>query len=78
MATHHAGTGHPVDRDNDLHIEDREGINTRPDNDNESTSGLDTTITFAGSEADGHPSKFVPSNQAKLTVLTREVHNLHQ
>ena len=38
MATHHGGAGHPVDRDTDLHIEDMEGINTGPDNDNKSTS----------------------------------------
>ena len=39
MATCHRGTGHPVDRDIDLHIEDAEGINTGLDNDNERTSG---------------------------------------
>ena len=78
MATCHGGTGHPVDRDIDLHVEDMEGINTGPDNDNENTSGSDTTIAFGGSEADSHPSKLIPSNQAKLTALTREIHNLHQ
>ena len=55
-----------------------EGINIGPDNDNESTSGSDTTTAFGGSEADGHPSKLIPSNQAKLTALMREIHNLHQ
>ena len=78
MATHHRGTGCPVDRDIDLHIEDMEGINTGPDNDNDSTSGSDTTIAIGGSEADGHPSKLIPSNQAMLTALTREIHNLYQ
>ena len=48
MATHHGGAGHPVDRDIDLNIEDMEGINSRPDNDNESTSDSDTTIAFGG------------------------------
>ena len=48
MATHHGGAGFPVDRDIDLHIEDIEGINTGPDNDNESTSGSDTTTAFGG------------------------------
>ena len=67
MANCHRGAGCLVDRDIDLHIEDIEGINTGPDNDNESTSVLDTTIAFGGSEADGHPSELIPSNQAKLT-----------
>ena len=78
MATCHRGTGCPVDRDINLHIEDMEGINTGPDNDNESTGGSDTIIAFGGSEADDHPSKLIPSNQAKLTALMRELHDLHQ
>ena len=48
MATYHRHAGHPVDRDIDLHIEDTEGINIGPDNNNESTSGSDTTIAFGG------------------------------
>ena len=47
-------------------------------NDSESTCGSDTTIAFGGSEADGHPSKLIPSNQAKLTTLVREIHDLYQ
>ena len=78
MATHHRGVGYPVNRDINLHIEDMEGIKTGPDDDNESTSGSDTTIDFGGSEADGHPSKHTPSNQVKLTALMREINDLHQ
>ena len=78
VASHHGGAGHPVDRYINLHIEDMEGINTGPDNNNVSTSGSDTTIAFGGSEADGHPSKLIPSNQAKLMALMREIHDLHQ
>ena len=78
MATCHAGAGCPVDRDIDLHIEDMEGINTGLDNDKESTSGSDTTIAFRGSEEDDHPSELIPSNQAKLTAVMREIHDLHQ
>ena len=63
MATCNGSAGYPVDRDINLHIEDTEGINTGPDNDNESTSGLDTTVAFGGSEAGGHPSKLLPSNK---------------
>ena len=78
MATHHGGTGCPVDRNINLHIEDTEGINTEPDNDNESTSGSETSVAFGGSEVDGQPSKLISSKQAKLTSLTREIHHLHQ
>ena len=78
MATHHRDVGCLVDRDINLHIDNTEGINTGPDNDNESTSGSDTTIAFGGPEADGHPSELIPSNQAKLTALMRELHDLLQ
>ena len=78
MTTHHGGTGHQVDRDTNLHIEDMEGINVGPDNDNESTSGLDTTIVFGRSEVHGHPSSLILSNQAKLTACIREIHHLYQ
>ena len=78
MATHHGGAGCPTDRDINLHVEVAEGINTRLDNDNESTSGLDITIALGGSEADGHPNELTPSNQVKLTALTREINDLHQ
>ena len=64
MATCHGGAAYPIDRDIDLHVEDAEGINTGLDNDNENTSGLDTTIALGGSEADGHPDELIPSNQA--------------
>ena len=63
MATHHGGAGCPVDRDIDLHIEDMEGINTGPDNDDESTSGSDTTVAFGGSEVDGHPMNLYPATK---------------
>ena len=78
MATHHRDAGCLVDRDIDLYIEDTEGTNTGSDNDNESTTGSDTTIAFGGSEVDGHPSDHMANNHAKVTALTREIHNLHQ
>ena len=49
-----------------------------PDNNNERTSGSDTAIAFGGSEGDDHPNKLIPSNQAKLTALMRELHDLCQ
>ena len=78
MDNDHTGAGCSVGRDINLHIEDTEGINTGPDNDNESASGSDTTIAFGGSEADGYPSELIHSNQAKLTALMREINDLHQ
>ena len=53
MATNHRGTGCPLDRDITLHIDDSE--TTGLDNDNESTSGSDTTVVFGGPVAEGHP-----------------------
>ena len=77
MVTHHRGTECQVDRDINLHMEDMEDINTGH-NDNVSASHSDTTIAFGGSEKDGQPSKLIPSNQAKLTALARELCDLHQ
>ena len=76
MAICHGGAGCPINRDIDLHIEDAE--TTGLDNNNESTSVLDTTITLGGPEAEGNPNELIPNNQAKLTALTREINDLHQ
>ena len=76
MDTHHRSTGHPLDRDNDLHIEDAETAGL--ENENESTSGLDATIALGKPEAESHPSDLIHSNQAKLTTLMREINDLHQ
>ena len=65
MATCHRGTGFPIERDIDLHVEDL-------GNDNESIIGLDTTIAIEGQKTEGHPNELIPSNQAKLTALMRE------
>ena len=69
MATCSGGAGCPIDRDINLHIEDTEGINTGLINDDENTSGLNTTVALGGSEAEGHPDELIPSNQAKLAAL---------
>ena len=76
MATHHGGAGCPIDRYVDLHVEDREATNI--DNDNESISGLDTTVALGVLEAEGNPDELLHSNQAKLTVVTREINELCQ
>ena len=44
ITTNHRGTGCPIDRDIDLHMEDAEA--TGIDNNNESISGSDTTIPW--------------------------------
>ena len=59
-----------------LHVEDPE--TTGLENDNESISGMDTTNALGGPEAEGHPDEVIPSNQAKLTALTREINDLCQ
>ena len=68
----------PIERYINLHIEGMDGINMGPDNDNESASGLDTTIALVGSEADSHTNELTSSNQAKLIALLREINYLHQ
>ena len=65
-----------MDRNIDLHIEDVE--TTGLENDNESTSSSDATITLGGPEAEGHPDDLIHSNQAKLTVLMMEINDLYQ
>ena len=75
MATHHGGAGCSIDSDIDVHVEDAE--TTGLDNDNESTSGSDTTIALGSPEAEGYPDELIPSNQAKFTALMREVNDLH-
>ena len=76
MAICHRGTGCPIDRDTNLQVEDTE--TTDLDNDNKSTSGSGTTINLGGPETEGHPNDLIPSNQAKLTALTREINDLCQ
>ena len=74
MTTHHGGMGHAgKDRDLNSHIED-----TRNIDDNESTNSSETTIAFRGSETDGHLGNLLPSSQADLNILAREIHNLQQ
>ena len=65
-----------TDRDINLHIEDVE--TTGLENDNESISSSDTTIALGGPETEGQPNEPIPSNQAKLIALTREIHDLCQ
>ena len=59
MATPHRGAACPIDRDINLHIEDAElkGL----ENDNENTSGSDTTIALGRPEAE---------SQLEMTLYT--------
>ena len=76
MATHHGGTGCPIDRDIDLHVEDAKP--TGLENGNKSTSGLDATVDLVGPEAEGQLDDLIHSNQAKLPALLREINDLCQ
>ena len=74
MATYHGGTGCPLDRGINLHIEDSE--TTGLDNDNESTSGSDATVALEGPEAECCPDDIIHSNEVKLMALMREINDL--
>ena len=74
MATHHRGAGCPLDRGINIHAEDSEPT----DIDNESTHSSDATVALGGPETEGHPNELIPSNEAKLTALTREINYLQQ
>ena len=74
MATHHRGAGCPLDRGMDILAEDPE----HADINNESTHSSDATVALGGPEAVGHPEDQVYGNQDKLTVLMREMNDLHQ
>ena len=76
MATHHRGTGCPLDRDINLNVEDSE--TTGIANDNESTHDLDATVALGGPEAESHPNDLIYSNQDKLMALTRKINDLYQ
>ena len=75
-ATHHGGTGCSIDRDANLCAEETEA--TGIDNDNESISDSDTAVALGGLEAEDNPDELLPSNQAKLIALTREIKELCQ
>ena len=69
VATCHRGAGCPIDSDINPHVEDTE--TTGLDNNNDSISGLDTTIALGGPEAE--------SQQQCQVDSTHEGYNdLHQ
>ena len=74
MATHHGGTGHPLDRSIDLHAE----VPEHADVDNESPYSCNATVALGGLEAEGHPRDPVYNNLDKLTALRREINDLYQ
>ena len=59
MVTHHRGTGHPIGRDVNLHIEDPEA--TGMDNDNDSISGSDATVALVDRRQKVAPVNFYPA-----------------
>ena len=74
VATHHGGTGCPLDRGINFHAEDPE----HADIDNEITHSSDTTTAVGGPEAEGHPEDTVYSNHDKLMAPVREINDLCQ
>ena len=74
MATHHGGTGHPLDRGLDILTEDPEHTNINNDN----THSSDAIVPVGGPEAIEHPEYPVYDNQDRLTALTREINDLCQ
>ena len=79
MTTHQEGTGHTgKDRDLGFHVEDTRGIAIGPNNNNESTSSSDSTLAFGVLEADGCLGDLLPSSQANLAILRREINSLQQ
>ena len=66
MATHHGGTGCPLDRGLDILTEHTE----HADINNDSTHRSDATVTLG---AVGHPEDPAYENQDRLAVLTREI-----
>ena len=77
MVTYHRGARcRGTDKDVNSHIDNAEYIDIGPDNDNKGTNSSDTATAFGALEADGCPKNLLPSYQAKLTVLMREIHSL--
>ena len=74
MATHHGGTGCPLDRGLDIFTENPE----HADIDSDSTHSSDTTVVLGGPEAVRDPKDPVYDNQDRLTAHTREINDLHQ
>ena len=72
MATHHGGTGHPVNRGLDILTENTE----HADINNNSIHSLDATVALGDPEAVGDPKN--PAYQDRFTALKREINNLHQ
>ena len=72
MATHHGGTGCPLDRGINLNAEDLEPT----DIDNESTHSSDATVALGEPEAEGQPKHTVYNNHNKLISLMREINDM--
>ena len=62
MATHHRGTGCPLDRGVNLHAE----VPEPADIDNESTHSSNATVALEGPEAEGHSKDPVYNNHKKI------------
>ena len=74
MATHHRGTGCPLNRGLGILAEDTENANI----DNDNTHSSNATVALGDPEAVDHPEDPAYENQDRLTALTREINDLHQ
>ena len=74
IATHHGGTGCPLNRGLDILTEDTE----HADINNDSTHISDATAALGDPEAVDHPEDPAFENQDRFTVLTREINDLCQ
>ena len=74
MATHHGGTGHPLNGSLDILAEDPEYA----DINNESTHSSEATVALGGPESVGHPEDPAYDNQDRLTALMKEINDLHK
>ena len=66
MATHHGGTGCPLDRGLDILTEDTQ----HADINNDSTHSSDATVALGGPEIAEHPADPAHNNQDRLMALT--------
>ena len=74
MATHHGGTGCPLNRGLDILAEDTE----HADIDNDNTNSSDATVALGDPEGVEHPEDPAYKKQDRLTALTRKINDLHQ
>ena len=74
MATHHGGSGSPLDRDIDMTRETQKTTDINI----EDTQDFNTAVTLNEPEEIDHFEDLKYNHPTKLTALTREIDDLHQ